>query len=85
MANAAIAAVASAAMSSGVAKRPMEDLGAYRAKLNQSVFKSALLMKPVFEAARAAARTVSCRRMCERNPPPLRGGRRHDSRHRNVA
>ena len=51
-------AVASAAMSSGVAKRPMEDLGAYRAKLNQSVFKSALLMKPVFEAARAAARRI---------------------------
>ena len=45
-------------MSSGVAKRPMEDLGAYRAKLNQSVFKSALLMKPVFEAARAAARRI---------------------------
>jgi len=51
-------AVASAAMKSGVAKRPMDDLGAYRAKLNQSVFKSALLMKPVFEAARAAARRI---------------------------
>ncbi|MFY1707313.1 NADP-dependent malic enzyme [Tritonibacter scottomollicae] len=51
-------AVASAAMKSGVAKRPIDDLGAYRAKLNQSVFKSALLMKPVFEAARAAARRI---------------------------
>jgi len=51
-------AVANAAMKSGVAKRPMDDLGAYRAKLNQSVFKSALLMKPVFEAARAAARRI---------------------------
>ncbi|ABF64306.1 NADP-dependent malic enzyme [Ruegeria sp. TM1040] len=51
-------AVARAAMSSGVAKRPIDDLGAYRAKLNQSVFKSALLMKPVFEAARAAARRI---------------------------
>ncbi|MFP3384297.1 NADP-dependent malic enzyme [Tritonibacter sp. SIMBA_163] len=51
-------AVAGAAMKSGVAKRPIDDLGAYRAKLNQSVFKSALLMKPVFEAARAAARRI---------------------------
>ncbi len=51
-------AVAKAAMASGVAKRPIDDLGAYRAKLNQSVFKSALLMKPVFEAARAAARRI---------------------------
>ncbi|NIZ15452.1 NADP-dependent malic enzyme [Phaeobacter sp. HF9A] len=51
-------AVAKAAMSSGVAKRPIDDLAAYRAKLNQSVFKSALLMKPVFEAARAASRRI---------------------------
>ncbi|KUP91320.1 NADP-dependent malic enzyme [Tritonibacter horizontis] len=51
-------AVATAAMKSGVAKRPIEDLSAYRAKLNQSVFKSALLMKPVFEAARAASRRI---------------------------
>ncbi|TNJ43976.1 NADP-dependent malic enzyme [Phaeobacter sp. B1627] len=51
-------AVAGAAMSSGVAKRPIDDLGAYRSKLNQSVFKSALLMKPVFESARAASRRI---------------------------
>ena len=51
-------AVARAAMDSGVATRPIEDLKAYRAKLNQTVFKSALLMKPVFEAARAAARRI---------------------------
>jgi malate dehydrogenase (oxaloacetate-decarboxylating)(NADP+) len=51
-------AVARAAMESGVATRPIEDLAAYRAKLNQTVFKSALLMKPVFEAARAAARRI---------------------------
>ena len=51
-------AVASAAMKSGVATRPIADLTAYRAQLNQTVFKSALLMKPVFEAARAAARRI---------------------------
>ncbi len=51
-------AVARAAMDSGVATRPIEDLKAYRARLNQTVFKSALLMKPVFEAARAAARRI---------------------------
>ncbi|MDE4134135.1 NADP-dependent malic enzyme [Phaeobacter sp. QD34_3] len=51
-------AVARAAMESGVATRPIEDLTAYRAKLNQTVFKSALLMKPVFEAARAASRRI---------------------------
>ena len=51
-------AVAKAAMASGVAARPLEDLDAYRAKLNQSVFKSALIMRPVFEAAATAERTI---------------------------
>ncbi|MFS4582961.1 NADP-dependent malic enzyme [Phaeobacter sp. C3_T13_0] len=51
-------AVAKAAMDSGVAQRPIEDLVAYRAKLNQTVFKSALLMKPVFEAAKASSRRI---------------------------
>ena len=51
-------AVARAAMESGVAERPMEDMQAYEAKLNQSVFKSALLMKPVFEAARKGERRI---------------------------
>jgi len=51
-------AVAKAAMESGVATRPIEDIQAYRQKLNQTVFKSALLMRPVFEAARAAARRI---------------------------
>ncbi|AUQ70072.1 NADP-dependent malic enzyme [Phaeobacter inhibens] len=51
-------AVAKAAMESGVAQRPIDDLAAYQAKLNQTVFKSALLMKPVFEAAKAAARRI---------------------------
>ncbi|WP_425045626.1 NADP-dependent malic enzyme [Primorskyibacter sp. S87] len=50
--------VAQAAMESGVAKTPIADLEAYKEKLNQTVFKSALLMRPVFEAARAASRRI---------------------------
>lgn len=52
------AAVAQAAMESGVATRPIDDLEAYKEKLNQNVFKSALLMRPVFEAARSASRRI---------------------------
>ena len=51
-------AVARAAMESGVATRPIEDLEAYRESLEASVFKSALLMRPVFEAAATAARRI---------------------------
>ncbi len=51
-------AVAKAAMETGVAKRPIEDLEAYKEKLDGSVFKSALLMRPVFEAARTTPRRI---------------------------
>ena len=51
-------AVARAAMETGVATRPIADLDAYREKLNGSVFRSALIMRPVFEAARTASRTI---------------------------
>ena len=51
-------AVARAAMESGVATRPIEDFDAYKDKLRQSVFRSALVMRPVFEAARAASRRI---------------------------
>ncbi|RMA41754.1 NADP-dependent malic enzyme [Rhodophyticola porphyridii] len=51
-------AVAKAAMDSGVATRPMRDLTAYKAKLNQSVFRSALIMRPVFEAAATTSRRI---------------------------
>ncbi|MGB0904076.1 MAG: malic enzyme-like NAD(P)-binding protein, partial [Mangrovicoccus sp.] len=51
-------AVAKAAMDTGVAKRPLLSLDAYRQKLDQSVFRSALIMRPVFEAARAASRRI---------------------------
>ncbi|EAQ04883.1 malate dehydrogenase [Pseudooceanicola batsensis HTCC2597] len=51
-------AVAEAAMASGVAARPLEDVEAYREKLRSSVFRSALLMRPVFDAARTASRRI---------------------------
>ncbi len=51
-------AVAKAAMDSGVATRPLDDVAAYRERLNQSVFRSALIMRPVFEAARHAERRI---------------------------
>jgi malate dehydrogenase (oxaloacetate-decarboxylating)(NADP+) len=51
-------AVARAAMESGVASRPLDDFEAYRAKLNQSVFRSALIMRPVFEAAGTTSRRI---------------------------
>ncbi|MEM8956919.1 MAG: NADP-dependent malic enzyme [Pseudomonadota bacterium] len=51
-------AVAKAAMDSGVATRPLEDFKAYRQQLQSSVFKSALIMRPVFEAAATASRRI---------------------------
>jgi len=51
-------AVAKAAMETGVATRPLDDLHAYTDSLTASVFKSALLMRPVFEAAGTAARKI---------------------------
>lgn len=51
-------AVARAAMETGVAERPLEDLDAYKTKLDASVFKSALLMRPVFEASKKQARRI---------------------------
>ncbi|MBX9943437.1 MAG: NADP-dependent malic enzyme [Reyranella sp.] len=51
-------AVARAAMDSGVASRPIADFEAYRQQLNQFVFRSGLVMRPVFEQARGAPRRV---------------------------
>ena len=45
-------AVAKAAMESGVASRPIEDFGAYCQDLSRFVFRSGLIMKPLFERAR---------------------------------
>ncbi|HCQ64757.1 MAG TPA: NADP-dependent malic enzyme [Rhodobacteraceae bacterium] len=50
--------VARAAMASGVATRPIEDLPAYRQRLEGSVFRSALIMRPVFDAAATATRRI---------------------------
>ncbi len=49
-------AVAQAAMDSGVATRPITDMDAYVDKLTRFVFRSGLVMKPVFAAARTAAK-----------------------------
>jgi malate dehydrogenase (oxaloacetate-decarboxylating)(NADP+) len=45
-------AVAQAAMDSGVALRPIEDMGVYREKLQRHVFLSTMTMKPIFDRAR---------------------------------
>jgi malate dehydrogenase (oxaloacetate-decarboxylating)(NADP+) len=45
-------AVAEAGMASGVATRPITDWHAYRGQLNNFVWHSGLIMKPVFAAAR---------------------------------
>ncbi|MGS4944181.1 NADP-dependent malic enzyme [Meridianimarinicoccus sp. RP-17] len=51
-------AVARAAMESGVAERPIDDLVKYKADLDGSVFKSALIMRPVFQAAAKSSRRI---------------------------
>jgi malate dehydrogenase (oxaloacetate-decarboxylating)(NADP+) len=49
-------AVAQAAADSGVALRPVTDMAAYREKLQSFVFASGTLMKPIYAAAKTAAR-----------------------------
>ena len=51
-------AVARAAMESGVATRPIADLEAYRQRLNEFVYQSGLIMKPVFTAAKGSPQRV---------------------------
>jgi malate dehydrogenase (oxaloacetate-decarboxylating)(NADP+) len=51
-------AVARAAMDSGVARRPVADLAAYKHRLDGSVFRSAFVMRPVFAAAAKAERRL---------------------------
>jgi malate dehydrogenase (oxaloacetate-decarboxylating)(NADP+) len=54
-------AVAQAAMDSGVATRPLADMDAYVQQLNDFVYSTGLLMRPVFAAARKKpARVVFC-------------------------
>jgi malate dehydrogenase (oxaloacetate-decarboxylating)(NADP+) len=47
-------AVAKAAMLSGVATQPIEDFDAYRASLEQFVYHSGIIMRPIFAAAKVA-------------------------------
>ncbi len=51
-------AVAKAAMDSGVATRPITDFAAYRQRLTQFVFRSGLVMKPIFDRARSDPKRV---------------------------
>ena len=51
-------AVARAAIESGVAKQPIEDFERYRERLGRFVFRSGMLMKPVFERARRDRRRL---------------------------
>jgi len=51
-------AVAKAAMDSGVATRPIADLNAYAEHLTQFVFRTGLVMKPVFDRAKADLKRV---------------------------
>ncbi|MGV3499367.1 MAG: NADP-dependent malic enzyme [Hydrogenophaga sp.] len=49
-------AVAQAAADSGVATRPITDMDAYRQQLGRFVYQTGILMQPIFNAARAAAK-----------------------------
>ncbi len=51
-------AVAQAAMDSGVATSPITDWDAYRDRLNQFVYHSGLIMKPVFGKAKANPKRI---------------------------
>jgi malate dehydrogenase (oxaloacetate-decarboxylating)(NADP+) len=51
-------ATAKAAMDSGVATRPIEDLGAYREKLTQFLWRTGLVMKPIFDTAKSDPKRV---------------------------
>ncbi len=50
--------IAQAAMDSGVATRPITDFRAYRRKLRAFVFRSGLVMEPIFDQARREPRRV---------------------------
>ncbi len=51
-------AVAKAAMDSGVARRPIADFDAYLEQLDRFVFRSGLVMKPIFTLAKQAPKRV---------------------------
>jgi malate dehydrogenase (oxaloacetate-decarboxylating)(NADP+) len=49
-------AVAKAAEASGVAQRPIQDLDAYRVRLESFVYAAGTTMKPIYDAAKAATK-----------------------------
>ena len=51
-------AVAKAAMDSGIATRPITDFAAYEQKLGQFIYRSSLVMKPVYDRARSDRQRV---------------------------
>lgn len=51
-------AVAKAAMDSGVATLPIEDMRAYRQRLSEFVYNSAFVMKPIFARAKSAPKRI---------------------------
>ncbi|WP_136683798.1 NADP-dependent malic enzyme [Falsirhodobacter xinxiangensis] len=51
-------AVAKAAMESGVATRPLDDIAAYKRQLDSSMIRSSLIMRPVFEASAQSSRKI---------------------------
>ena len=51
-------AVAKAAMESGVATNPLPDLDAYAQRLNEFVYHSGHIMRPIFAAAKAAPKRI---------------------------
>ncbi len=52
-------ATAQAAMDSGVATRPIKNMDAYREKLTQFLWRTGLVMKPVFDAAKSDPKRVA--------------------------
>jgi malate dehydrogenase (oxaloacetate-decarboxylating)(NADP+) len=52
-------AVAKAAMDSGVATRPLSDLGAYRQRMARFMYQSGASMEPVFAAAKIARKRIA--------------------------
>ncbi|HTH60089.1 MAG TPA: NADP-dependent malic enzyme [Paraburkholderia sp.] len=51
-------AVAQAAMESGVATRPIADMDAYREQLGATVYRTGMVMRPVFAAAKAKSARI---------------------------
>lgn len=52
-------AVATAAVDSGVATRPIADISGYRESLYQFVYRSGMAMRPIFERARTQTRRIA--------------------------